>query len=43
MLPWAATLQRGTPPGTVLPDGRAVVAMPRFRWLDDRLRAGEGR
>jgi hypothetical protein len=43
VLPWTATLSRELAPGTVLPDGRVVVAAPRFHWLDERLRAGEGR
>ena len=38
-LPPHATLRRGVPAGTVLPDGGLVVEMPRFVWLEERLRS----
>lgn len=38
-LPPHATLRRGVPAGTVLPDGGLVVEMPRFQWLEERLRS----
>ncbi|MEO6597479.1 MAG: hypothetical protein ABIP94_22270, partial [Planctomycetota bacterium] len=39
-LPMNATLCTGVEPGTVLPDGRIVVAVPVFVWQQQRLDAG---
>lgn len=42
-LPLTATLSRDAAPGTVLPDGRVVVAVPLFRWQRERLERREKR